>query len=67
VAFGLAVTLPGIPVVFAGDEFGLVGVDGEASRTPIPWSGHVSIQLHTDPAVSTGSTNAVQAHPTRAA
>jgi alpha-glucosidase len=37
VAFGLAVTLPGIPVVFAGDEFGLVGVDGEASRTPIPW------------------------------
>ncbi|MET1019452.1 MAG: alpha-amylase family glycosyl hydrolase, partial [Microterricola sp.] len=37
VAFGLAATLPGIPVVFAGDEFGLVGEDGEASRTPIPW------------------------------
>ncbi|MEV1131936.1 glycoside hydrolase family 13 protein [Agromyces sp. NPDC049794] len=37
VAFGLAVTLPGIPVVWAGDEFGLTGVDGEASRTPIPW------------------------------
>lgn len=37
VAFGLSVTLPGIPVVFAGDEFGLTGVDGEASRTPIPW------------------------------
>lgn len=37
VAFGLAVTLPGIPVVFAGDEFGLTGVDGEHSRTPIPW------------------------------
>jgi alpha-glucosidase len=37
VAFGLSVTLPGIPVVFAGDEFGLVGVDGEHSRTPIPW------------------------------
>jgi alpha-glucosidase len=37
VAFGLAVTLPGIPVVFAGDEFGLTGSDGEASRTPIPW------------------------------
>ena len=30
-------TLPGMPVVFAGDEFGLVGADGEASRTPIPW------------------------------
>ena len=30
VALGLSVTLPGIPVVFAGDEFGLIGVDGEA-------------------------------------
>ncbi|AMB59658.1 glycoside hydrolase family 13 protein [Microterricola viridarii] len=38
VALGLSVTLPGIPVVFAGDEFGLTGEDGEASRTPIPWA-----------------------------
>jgi len=37
VAAGLMMTLPGLPVVFAGDEFGLLGVDGEASRTPIPW------------------------------
>lgn len=37
VAVGLAMTLPGVPVVFAGDEFGLTGADGEASRTPIPW------------------------------
>ena len=37
VAVGLSMTLPGLPVVFAGDEFGLIGVDGEASRTPIPW------------------------------
>lgn len=37
VALGLSVTLPGIPVVFAGDEFGLTGEDGEASRTPLPW------------------------------
>jgi len=37
VAFGMSVTLPGIPMIFAGDEFGLVGVDGEQSRTPIPW------------------------------
>lgn len=37
VAVGLSMTLPGLPVVFAGDEFGLTGVDGEASRTPIPW------------------------------
>ncbi|TFC17778.1 glycoside hydrolase family 13 protein [Cryobacterium glucosi] len=38
VAFGLSVTLPGIPVVFAGDEFGLTGDDGEHSRTPMPWA-----------------------------
>ncbi|WP_341973739.1 glycoside hydrolase family 13 protein [Microbacterium sp. LWO13-1.2] len=37
VAVGLSMTMPGVPVVFAGDEFGLTGVDGEASRTPIPW------------------------------
>ena len=37
VAFGLAVTMPGIPVIWAGDEFGLVAADGEESRTPIPW------------------------------
>jgi alpha-glucosidase len=37
VALGLSMTLPGIPVVWAGDEFGLTGVDGEDSRTPIPW------------------------------
>jgi alpha-glucosidase len=38
VALGLSMTLPGIPVVFAGDEFGLTGIDGEHSRTPMPWS-----------------------------
>lgn len=37
VAVGLMMTLPGLPVVFAGDEFGLVGADGEESRTPMPW------------------------------
>ncbi len=36
-AVGLSMTLPGIPVVYAGDEFGLEAVDGEMSRTPIPW------------------------------
>lgn len=30
-------TYPGTPVVFAGDELGLQGEDGEASRTPMPW------------------------------
>lgn len=37
VAVGLSMTLPGVPVLFAGDEFGLVGEDGEIARTPIPW------------------------------
>ncbi|MHC5794991.1 glycoside hydrolase family 13 protein [Lacisediminihabitans sp. FW035] len=66
VAFGLSVTLPGIPVVFAGDEFGLTGSDGEESRTPMPWgteaaaAGTISlysrlIHLRTShPALSTG-------------
>lgn len=31
-------TLPGIPVLFAGDEFGLEGINGEHSRTPLPWN-----------------------------
>jgi alpha-glucosidase len=38
VAFGMSVTFPGIPVIFGGDEFGLTGVDGENSRSPIPWA-----------------------------
>ncbi|MGO4228698.1 glycoside hydrolase family 13 protein [Arthrobacter sp. YAF34] len=33
----LMFTLPGVPVVFAGDEFGLKGDNGEYSRTPMPW------------------------------
>lgn len=37
VAVGLSMALPGLPVIFAGDEFGLTGADGESSRTPIPW------------------------------
>ena len=34
---GLAVGLPGVPMVFAGDEIGAVGEWGEDSRTPFPW------------------------------
>ncbi|WP_010205479.1 glycoside hydrolase family 13 protein [Salinibacterium sp. PAMC 21357] len=45
-ALALSVTLPGVPVVFAGDEFGLSGDDGEMSRTPIPWG------TESDPAVA---------------
>ncbi len=38
VAVGLSMTVPGIPVVFAGDEFGHTGTNGEHSRTTMPWS-----------------------------
>jgi len=37
VAFGIMLTMPGIPVVWAGAEFGLGGLDGEDSRRPLPW------------------------------
>jgi alpha-glucosidase len=37
VAAGLLMTLPGTPMIFAGDELGLRGVNGEDSRTPMPW------------------------------
>ncbi|MDP2775908.1 MAG: glycoside hydrolase family 13 protein [Nocardioides sp.] len=37
VAAGLQFTLPGVPMVFAGDEIGLEGVAGEDSRRPMPW------------------------------
>jgi alpha-glucosidase len=33
----LQMTMPGVPVVFMGDELGLTGVDGEHARTPYPW------------------------------
>ena len=33
----LQFALPGIPLVFMGDEFGLEGWNGEDSRTPMPW------------------------------
>lgn len=37
VAAGLQFLLPGVPMVFAGDEIGLEGVLGEDSRRPMPW------------------------------
>ena len=36
-AFALAVGLPGVPMVFAGDEIGATGSWGEDARTPFPW------------------------------
>jgi alpha-glucosidase len=37
VAAGLLLTMPGTPMIFAGDELGLRGINGEDSRTPMPW------------------------------
>jgi alpha-glucosidase len=33
----LLMTLPGIPAIFAGDEIGLEGINGEDARRPFPW------------------------------
>ena len=38
VGLGLQMTMPGVPVVFMGDELGLTAVDGEHARTPFPWN-----------------------------
>ncbi|WP_024287921.1 glycoside hydrolase family 13 protein [Cellulomonas sp. KRMCY2] len=37
VAVGLLMTFPGTPVVFAGDELGATGTNGEHARVPMPW------------------------------
>ncbi|WP_237742163.1 glycoside hydrolase family 13 protein [Arthrobacter sp. CAL618] len=39
VGMALVFLLPGLPTLFAGDEFGLRGSNGEDSRTPMPWQG----------------------------
>ncbi|NEK96543.1 glycoside hydrolase family 13 protein [Modestobacter muralis] len=38
VAAGLLFTMPGVPMVFAGDEIGLTGTFGEDARIPFPWN-----------------------------
>jgi alpha-glucosidase len=37
VGLAIQMTMPGVPVVFMGDEIGLTGLDGEHARTPFPW------------------------------
>jgi alpha-glucosidase len=37
VAFGLLAAMPGIPMVYAGDEIGQEGENGEDGRRPFPW------------------------------
>lgn len=48
----LQFTLPGVPMVFAGDELGLEGTDGEDSRRTMPWD---------DPAAFANPTRALYA------
>ncbi|MFL6060115.1 MAG: glycoside hydrolase family 13 protein [Marmoricola sp.] len=43
----LQFTLPGVPMVFAGDEIGLEGVDGEDSRRTMPWAEPVAFRTRT--------------------
>ncbi|MEU4240537.1 glycoside hydrolase family 13 protein [Actinoplanes sp. NPDC026619] len=37
VAAGLLLTLPGTPMIFAGDEIGLTGDNNDTARQPMPW------------------------------
>ncbi len=37
VAAGLLMTYPGVPMIFAGDEWGAEGTTGEQGRTTMPW------------------------------
>jgi alpha-glucosidase len=39
VGIGLQMTLPGVPMIFAGDELGLEGEWGEDARRTMPWGG----------------------------
>ena len=38
VGIGLQMTMPGVPMLFAGDELGLEGAWGEDARRTMPWS-----------------------------
>ena len=46
VAAGMQFALPGIPVIWSGDEFGLDGINGEDSRTPLPWNNERPYDKH---------------------
>lgn len=37
VGLGMQMTLPGVPMLYAGDEIGLEGCWGEDARRPLPW------------------------------
>ncbi|GIM88631.1 glycoside hydrolase family 13 protein [Paractinoplanes toevensis] len=37
IAAGLLMTLPGTPMIFAGDEIGVTGDNNDTARQPMPW------------------------------
>lgn len=37
VGIGLLLTVPGVPMIFAGDEVGVGGASSDAARQPFPW------------------------------
>lgn len=39
VAFFVLLALPSIPMIYAGDEFGMLGTTAEDAREPLPWPG----------------------------
>ncbi|RZI91700.1 MAG: glycoside hydrolase family 13 protein [Microbacterium sp.] len=43
----LQFTLPGVPMVFAGDELGFEGTNGEDSRRTMPWDDEVAFRTRT--------------------
>lgn len=47
VAAGILFTYVGVPVVFAGDEFGLTGTTGEHARATMPWDEPARRDEHT--------------------
>ena len=47
VGVGMLATMPGTPMVFAGDEWGLTGDNGEDSRRPMPWDRPETWDQHT--------------------
>lgn len=51
VGLAMIFTLPGIPTLFAGDEFGLEGINGEEARTPMPWGEPGKIRANLGPSI----------------
>ncbi len=47
VAVAALMTYPGTPMIWAGDEVGLTGVNGEQGRRPFPWDAPESWQQET--------------------